>query len=411
MTHLHGGNGRCGSSVAELIARRQPFYSLEQAFYTSEAVYRAELHRVFRRSWLYAGHISEIPRAGDYLTYSLGNDSVILIRGEDGAVHALANVCRHRGSRLCSEHRGHAGKLVCPYHQWVYGADGSLLSAKHMPEGFDPAGFSLAQVHVRNLEGLLFVCLGDPPDFTGVERDIVPQLQPHGLARARIAHREVFDLRGNWKLAMENWRECYHCAVGHPEFCRVTGADHMFASERGRQAYNQREAARRERWNSTGLPTRYIALDPHRNFYAVNRYALADGCVTESMDGKQVAPLMGTILDADAGTLGVNIFPIFSVQVHCDYAFVLNMKPTAIDRTAYEILWLVREDAVEGRDYDLRTLTEFWRVTAAQDVALIEANQLGVVSPRYVPGPLSAIEREHMELFIRWYLHALAAEE
>jgi len=274
-----------------------------------------------------------------------------------------------------------------------------------MPDDFDAAGHGLKRVHLRGLEGLLFVCLSDDaPDFSGVERDIVPQLRPHGLSSSKIAHRATFDLRGNWKLAMENWRECYHCAVGHPEFCRVTGADRTFANDRGREAYNRREAEWRDRWNRAGLATRYVPLEPGKNFYAVNRYALLDGCVTESMDGQQVAPLMGTIVDAASGTLGVNLFPIFSVQAHCDYAFVLNMKPVAIDRTAYEVQWLVRGDAVEGRDYDLTRLTEFWRVTAQQDVDLIAANQLGVSSPRYEPGMLSTIEREYMEKFLEWYL-------
>jgi len=396
--------------VDALVARRRAGFALEQPFYLSDAVFRADVERVFLNAWLYAGHVSEIPHAGDYLTYEFGDASVLLVRAQDGAIHALANVCRHRGSRICMEHSGHVGKIVCPYHQWIYDHDGRLLAAKHMPADFDRSEHGLKKVHLRNLEGLLFVCLGDSaPDFSGIERDLAPQLRPHALANAKIAHRITYPMKANWKLAMENWRECYHCAVGHPEFCKVTGADRTFASARNRAQYDRRESEWRDKWNREGLLTKQVRLDPPSTFYTANRYALADGNATESMDGKPVAPLMGDLQDPEAGTLGVNIFPIFSVQVHSDYAFVLNMKPIDAARTSYETLWLVRADAQEGRDYDLKQLTEFWRITAEQDVALVEWNQLGVRSPHYAPGPLSTIEREYMEKFIEWYLWMMGA--
>src|SRR5262245_17048714 len=118
--------------IGDLISRRRPAHAMEQVFYTSDAVYRTEIDRVFRRAWLYAGHASEIPKPGDFITFELEGDSVILIRAADGQIHALANVCRHRGSRICDTPHGHAAKLVCPYHQWVYDTDGRLLAARHM---------------------------------------------------------------------------------------------------------------------------------------------------------------------------------------------------------------------------------------------------------------------------------------
>src|SRR5207244_9952531 len=105
--------------VADLVARRRPGWSLEQAFYTDPGVFAADLERVFRRNWLFVGHANRIPLAGDYFSYGFAEDSLVFIRGDDGEVRGLFNTCRHRGSRICLEGAGHARNLVCPYHQWV----------------------------------------------------------------------------------------------------------------------------------------------------------------------------------------------------------------------------------------------------------------------------------------------------
>src|SRR2546423_1682074 len=128
--------------ISDLLARRRPGWSLEQPFYTDPDIFALDLERVFRRNWLFAGHASRIPRPGDYFTHEFANDSLILIRGDDGQVHALFNMCRHRGSRICLDNSVTARKLVCPYHQRDYDNDGSLLSAKEMPDDFDRSAFA-----------------------------------------------------------------------------------------------------------------------------------------------------------------------------------------------------------------------------------------------------------------------------
>ena len=100
-----------------------------------------EWRHIWKKYWLFAGTTAEIPRPGDYFVYKLQNDSIIIIRGNNGEVHAHYNTCRHRGSLICIEERGHAPKLVCPYHQWVYEKDGSLFKARLMPEEFDRSAY------------------------------------------------------------------------------------------------------------------------------------------------------------------------------------------------------------------------------------------------------------------------------
>ena len=115
-------------TLESLIARCRPGWSLPREFYVEEDVYRFDLARIWRTGWLFAGHSCELEQRGDYLTLGIDADSIIVARGDDGAVHALHNVCRHRGSMICTEPAGKAKRFVCPYHQWTYGLDGRLLA-------------------------------------------------------------------------------------------------------------------------------------------------------------------------------------------------------------------------------------------------------------------------------------------
>ncbi|MEX2308003.1 MAG: Rieske (2Fe-2S) protein [Pirellulales bacterium] len=130
-------------TIANLIASREPNYGLPGVFYSSDAVYQAEMERIWRRGWLFVGHTCEIHSPGDYITFSVDNDFLIVIRDDDGQIHALWNVCRHRGTQICAEPQGKAGRLVCPYHQWTYARDGSLVSCRGMQEDVDEAELGL----------------------------------------------------------------------------------------------------------------------------------------------------------------------------------------------------------------------------------------------------------------------------
>lgn len=149
--------------LRELVARRQPGYSLEAPFYNSQEVFDADIKYIFQRHWIYVAVSSEIPEPGDYVTVEIGKEPILILRDDDMQIKAFHNVCRHRGSRLCADEKGSVGNLVCPYHQWTYNLAGKLIFADHMPEGFDLSHHSLKPVHLKNLQGLLFVCLADEP--------------------------------------------------------------------------------------------------------------------------------------------------------------------------------------------------------------------------------------------------------
>lgn len=150
--------------VAALLKARKPGCSLPAGFYSSATVYVADLERVFGRCWILAGHVSQIPNSGDFFVYELGRESIIVVRDDAGDVRAHANVCRHRGSRICLEPKGHAHALFCPYHGWTYGMDGVLRSRRAMPESFEPSDVRLRSVQLEVFHGLLFISLGDTPE-------------------------------------------------------------------------------------------------------------------------------------------------------------------------------------------------------------------------------------------------------
>ncbi len=394
--------GRKASSIEALIAGRRPGWSLEQPFYTDKEILALEWERIFRRNWLFAGHANRIPRPGDYFTVELDTDSLILIRDDGGEIRALYNMCRHRGSRICLDASGTVRKLVCPYHQWVYEKDGALLAAKSMPEEFDRSAFGLIAAQVRVVEGLIFVCLSDdPPEFAPIEHAIAVHLAPYELHRATICHTRTYRVRANWKLMEENFRECYHCPVGHPEYCHI-----VMGSGDDPKATAAFRAEQRARWTANGLSLLNVEFSPDQPFHC-SRYPMRQGFVSESLDGQPVAPLLGRLKDRDAGILAIVNFPDFWFEASSDYVCSMRRTPVTPTLCEVEATWLVHEDAVEGRDYDVDRVTAFWRTTGEQDWTLVENNQAGVNCSRYLPGPYAPVE-SGTETFVQWYLNQMA---
>lgn len=393
------------SRFADLIARRRPGWSLEQSFYTDPDLFAWEIQKIYRHHWLFVGHANRIPHPGDYFTFTFAGDPLLLIRAEDGQVHAFFNVCRHRGSRLCLEEAGHVNNIICPYHQWVYARDGALLSAKYMPEDFDRAQFPLHRAACRVVEGLIFLCFApEPPDFTIPEQAIRAHLALYELEQARIACTRRYQVQANWKVMEENFRECYHCPVGHPEYCHtVLGSTFTEPREPIRAIHQEREAA----WKQQGLETLSIHFSPENPFHCA-RYPLRPGFVSESLDGQPVAPLLGRLPERDAGILAIVMFPNFWFEASGDYACSMRRMPISPTLSEVEATWLVHADAVEGRDYTVEQVTAFWRITGEQDWKLCEDTQSGVNSSCYQPGPYAAVEGG-TETFVRWYLNQLAA--
>lgn len=388
--------------ISYLLRQHTPGTSLEQPFYTDAAIFDLEWQRIFSKYWLFAGTVADIPKPGDFFTYSVKKDSIIIIRGNKGEVFAHYNTCRHRGSIICLEEKGHAAKLVCPYHQWVFDKDGSLLKARLMPDDFDTTQYGLHPVKVQVVKGLIFISLADnPPDFTKVYSDYAPFLSPYKIDQAKVAFQKSYDLRTNWKLIAENFRECYHCGPAHPEYCSAVIGANL------KESAVEVLAERKVEWQKKVLATANVDFENDSFHFAV-RYPLRPGVLSYTVDGKAAAIPMGDHKDYDAGVVGLVVYPNFWMDAVSDYMWIMRLTPKSPSRTMVDLTWLVDSKAVEGVDYSLERLTDFWRITGEQDWELCENNFRGVESSHYQPGPYAPIEAD-VAKFVEWYLGRLQA--
>lgn len=403
--------------VAALLERRVLGHSLEAPFYLDRDVFDLDVRAIFAGHWIFVASEPELPEPGDFVTVDLGPYSVIVVRDDDGAVRALHNVCRHRGARVLTEPRGSVGNLVCGYHQWTYATDGTLLHAGQQREGFDPACFGLRTVAVRVVQGLVYVCLApEPPkDFDDVAARIEPYLVPHQLQRTKVAAQTDLVEDANWKLVMENNRECYHCEAGHPELTCTFFPTYGYTLEdlpdrllpaHARYLQAERDLARA--CDERGLPYAAIEeIDSRPSAFRIQREPLDGAGESYTTDGAAASRrLLGDLDSPRLGRLSLHHQPNAWFHFLADHAVTFTVLPLAPDRTLVRTTWLVHEDAVEGVDYDRERLTEVWRRTNEQDAALVGRAQAGVTSPAYEPGPYAPNEYQ-VEGFCAWYVDRL----
>jgi len=392
--------------IIRLVESQPERHSLAREFYSDPDIYERDIERIFLRSWLYAGHQSEIPNPGDWFLYDLAGESVIIARGLDGEIRAMLNVCRHRGSRICLEQSGCSKRLICRYHGWTYELDGNLVGASRMGEDFDKSGISLKRVHVELLDGMIFINFADrPSSFAPVREGLADCLRPYDLANAKVAHRQSYPIAANWKLAVENYCECYHCAPAHPEYSRGHSLAHQ-GMRSGELLDAVMARAGTCGLSDTMVNRMYLDAPGFGADFGYDRYPLIRDHQTGSEDGRPVAPLLGSLRDYDGGATDLQVGPVLFGLMYCDYVVLYRFSPLSVDRADCDITWLVRGDAEEGKDYDRDRLTWLWDVTTHADKAIIERNQQGVNSRYYVPGPLSTMENYTWK-FLSWYLHTL----
>jgi glycine betaine monooxygenase A len=412
------GSSTTNERIATLIAERTPGYALPGPFYLDQEVFDLDVAAVFATHWIFVATEAEVPEPGDFVTVEIGPYSVIIVREDDG-VRALHNVCRHRGARVLLEPRGSVGNLVCGYHQWTYSTDGSLLHAGSQAPDFDPNCFGLKRVNVRSVSGLIFVCLADEPpsDFDDVARRIAPYLTAHQLHRTKVAAQEDIVEHGNWKLVMENNRECYHCDGSHPELSATFFPTYGYPDDqippRLRTAHARYVAAEAELealCSQRNIPfARIEELAGRPTGFRIQREALDGAGESFTRDGSAACQrLVGDFDTARMGRLSLHVQPNTWLHFLSDHAFTSTALPISADRTLVRTRWLVHEDAVEGVDYDVEKLTDVWRHTNAQDSALVARAHVGISSPAYRPGPYAPGEYQ-VDEFVSWYLSRLEA--
>jgi phenylpropionate dioxygenase-like ring-hydroxylating dioxygenase large terminal subunit len=388
--------------LARLDARR-PDYSLDRELYCDEGVFQMDLEQIFYKEWLFALPACELPKAGAYATLQVGAYPLVITRGNDGMIRAFHNVCRHRGQRLCAKETGSTPRLVCPYHQWTYDLDGKLIYARDMQDSFDPAQHGLKKVHCVDLGGMVFICLAEvPPPIADLAKNLMTYLAPSGLKDAKVAHSSTIVEKGNWKLVIENNRECYHCGGSHPSLCRTYSDNPRMTAMEGPDSASPDILAHWQRCEAAGLPSRFV--NHPRMQWRLARIPLLNNAESYTLAGKAaVAKRMGAMPFDDAGSLLFFHYPNTWNHFLGDHAIVFRVLPISATETQVTTHWLVHQDAVEGVDYDLENLTHVWMNTNDEDRQVVEENQKGILSPAYEPGPYSTIQEEGVIQFVDWY--------
>ena len=392
------------NSIEKLIKQQPEDWSLKQEFYKQTDIYELEIKKIYMDSWLFIGHQSEIPNKGDYFVYNLLSESVIVVRGKDQKIHGYMNVCRHRGSRICLEDRGNMQRFTCPYHAWTYNLDGSLMIAKELSNGVKKEDLGLHKCQIEVVEGLILLNFSDQPSsLDDLKNELSEPMNMFGFNDLKIAAHKNYPIDANWKLAVENYNECYHCAPSHPEYSQSHTQKLTNTKE-----YDQAQQKMLSSLSACGMKNIEINADYTNQIsgqeqYAYWRYALFDGYVTGSKNGEPIAPLIGDIKQFNSGASDFNIGPVSFLLAYCDHVVSYVFTPTTQSTCQCDVYWMVRGDAVEGEDYDIENLTWLWDVTTKADERIVINNQKGVNSRKYQPGPFTKKESSEKK-FIRWYL-------
>ncbi len=354
--------------------------TLAQRYYTSPEIFEEEQRRIFSAQWICVGHQSQIPDAGDFFTATVARESLIVVRGRDGAARAFYNVCRHRGTRVCESSSGRFRETIqCPYHAWTYGLDGKLLGAPDMETvaGFDRADFPLHSVHFADWEGFLFVNLAENP--LALEKVFAPlagKFAHWNLSKLRSAKRIEYDLRANWKLVFQNYNECYHCPTVHPVLVKISPSD----------------SAENDLFEGPFLG----------GFMSITK------AKSMTMSGNSCALPVGDISAEDhRRVFYYSIFPNLLLSLHPDYVMTHLVWPQSHDRMIIHCDWFFHPDAFGRTDFQPNDAIEFWDMTNKQDWHIVTLSQQGISSRAYRSGPYSP--RESIPAaFDREYLRVLA---
>ncbi|RUR31240.1 aromatic ring-hydroxylating oxygenase subunit alpha [Vreelandella nanhaiensis] len=390
-------------ATVDMLQSRERGFSLPQPFYNDARLFALDMQEVFEKEWLFAGMACEIPAKGNFMTLEVGDNPIVIVRGGEGQIHAFYNVCRHRGSRLCTKDKGKVAKLVCPYHQWTYELDGRLLFAgSDMGADFDLNQFGLKPVSVRTAGGFVFINLSDnPPAIDDFLVTLEHYLEPYQMDNVKVAVESSIVEQANWKLVIENNRECYHCNGSHPELLNSLIEFDDTEDPRATDKYKDLVTRKQADWNGEQVPWQLKRFGKRNR---LTRTPLLDGVVSMTMDGKPACnKLMGRLTSPDMGSLRILHLPNSWNHFMGDHSVVFRVLPLGPQQTMVTTKWLVHKDAVEGVDYDPENMRRVWDATNDQDRQLAEENQRGINSKAYQPGPYSPTYEFGVIDFIDWY--------
>ena len=351
--------------------------TLSRHDYLSEEVYAIEQQRIFHAGWFLAVR-GDTLRPGNRTVVEVAGESVLITRDRDGQLHAFANVCRHRGAKLCDgPSDSEQGSLMCPYHAWTYALDGRLIATPHLDDDeVDKSQYPLWSYHVAEWQGFVFVSVAKQPpafdEWLQVHGSELLALERYGFGDLVVAATSVTDVEANWKILVENYQECLHCTRVHPEL---------------------------------------VDLIPHYRSGWVTDHSRPDGGVAlirgHSFASTEVdLPVLPGLSDLDASSYyGGTIFPNGLVDVTGTCVILSTLYPKGPNRTTMVMEYMFAPDTVAHPSFDPTPVVEFNDLVAAQDNVVCERVHQGVASRAFEHGVLTPKD-EYVKYFVRHYLEA-----
>lgn len=330
--------------------------------YHADDVWEQEKERIFFRTWIAIGRAEEVEAAGDYMVRDVADEQILVVRGKDDVVRAFYNVCRHRGSQLCSaETGGGRAAFVCPYHNWTYDLEGRLVGTPNVraEDGLDRDAYGLRAVGCEVWEGFVFVNLADDPapleSQLAQEPDAPLEYGRYGLGELRIARRITYEVGANWKIVLDNFNECLHCPGIHPELVNLVP---MFRKG--------------------------MVVDPDRPDLGAT---LGEGMSTFTMSGTSSLPALPGLDEVDCRTYwGYSVMPSLMVNLLSTGVFVYTLFPSAPGHTRIVSEYLYRPETIAEDGFDCSDMVEFLDLVSRQDWEVCELAQRGVRSRGFVQG-------------------------
>jgi glycine betaine catabolism A len=360
--------------------------TLPGRYYTDAETFGQEQKSIFERMWFCVLRSGEISGPGEFRTVQVGGENVVIIRGPDNALRAFLNVCRHRGARLCAEESGQLRRnLRCGYHAWTYDLDGRLVAAPNLAKlaDLDRDAYGLIRVGSREWLGYVWVCVADqPPSFEDtVIGTVTGRLgDPDAIGHYRldelaVGRRIIYQVAANWKLIIENFMECYHCAAIHPELTRV-------------------------------LPE--FARGYAAQYYVGHGAEFADWAEAFTVTGDGGFGVLPSVSpEQERRYFAVTVRPQVFLNLVPDHAIVHRMFPLAADRTTVVCDWLFDASVVEsGRD--VTGSVELFDRVNRQDFQACELTQLSMGSRAYRDGGVLVPSEHHIAQFHDWVINELA---
>jgi len=356
--------------------------TLPGRWYTDPDVFAKEQETIFESMWFCAVRAAEIAEPGQFRAVQVGRESVLIVRDQDGSLRAMLNVCRHRGARLCMEESGQVRRnLRCAYHAWTYDLAGKLVAAPNlvkMPD-IDRDSYGLIRVELREWLGYAWICLADePPSFEDTVISAATArlgdqeaIERYRTAELAVGRRITYDVAANWKLIVENFMECYHCATIHPELTSVLPEF------------------------KAGFAAQY---------YVGHGASFADRVEGFTVDG---SPGFGRLPDVsddqDRRYYAITVRPQVFINLVPDHVILHRMFPLAADRTTVVCDWLFDPGVLEsGQDVSL-SVELFDRVNR-QDFDACERTQPSMSSRAYRHGGVLVPSEHHISEFHEWVL-------